>query len=537
MTNLCHVCGIGDGSFVLHTRPRSKGSFFPFLSTSNKSHREGNDSVGCCAVCKAFLKEQWNSFEKLKIPIYERTYWVKSWGNNEDDESYMSSSVPNNEVVKKVFKTEKVDANDRLKTPDNNMVDYKCQHYADINASPLHFNGNKKRKLSRGFEPNIKKARHEDNICIKDYSIERLTKKDSLNINYSGEKIDLKENEVLDLSKPLRKQNNFKCLSCSCEMDSENNKENEALSTCKNCFSHLKNTQKNSLQNAKMKNVQHSANNDVPSLDISSLLNKNGFKRCGTLHQNQALQNAFIQNTSSISRSLDDINVEGKLTNINNKTNQKNKTSNMQEANDDVRPGDSSIDTDPLNDTLHAALGLIFLQHSQQHLKAKNINNHYSNVSYNESLSNFPITTQQLTTKEQLTTLQHQSTSQIQPKNITTCYKSSNKFSQLSIINKEEPNTINSNQTSKMYYGNNFPLIAPNKNICINNNLNESSTINNDLNRSNVNINYLNINGDMVNKKVKECDNGCSDGSNEVWPGVEKIQEMYQSYLHGSPII
>ena len=83
---VCYVCGIeGANGATIHTKPREKGAYFPFL----ESHERPKGSrlptrhgcVDACSVCYSFLNQQWESFERTKTPVIKRLYWLKRHDN------------------------------------------------------------------------------------------------------------------------------------------------------------------------------------------------------------------------------------------------------------------------------------------------------------------------------------------------------------------------------------------------------------------------------------------------------------------------
>ncbi|XP_076811975.1 uncharacterized protein LOC143458949 [Clavelina lepadiformis] len=84
---VCFVCGNAtceDNMVQLYSRcPRSRVDtpFFPFLEYHDPA--PGADamkddwSVTACFVCNALLCQQWESFERTRMPISKRLYWLK----------------------------------------------------------------------------------------------------------------------------------------------------------------------------------------------------------------------------------------------------------------------------------------------------------------------------------------------------------------------------------------------------------------------------------------------------------------------------
>ena len=79
----CYICGCArTGSHPISMRQNSQsGSYFPFLET----HEPPNDSrpptsdgvVLACYVCFSYLNQQWECYEKSKVPLVKRIYWLK----------------------------------------------------------------------------------------------------------------------------------------------------------------------------------------------------------------------------------------------------------------------------------------------------------------------------------------------------------------------------------------------------------------------------------------------------------------------------
>ncbi|XP_060538504.1 synapsin-1-like, partial [Pantherophis guttatus] len=81
----CFVCGGGIGrgkELRLQVRPaRAHQPFFPFLQQQEPAPGAREVSAeGCalvCAVCRCFLAEQWDAFERARTPVEKRMYWLK----------------------------------------------------------------------------------------------------------------------------------------------------------------------------------------------------------------------------------------------------------------------------------------------------------------------------------------------------------------------------------------------------------------------------------------------------------------------------
>lgn len=63
------------------SRSRPDRPFFPFLEYHDPApgaESMGEDwSVIACQVCSAFLIQQWETFERTRMPINKRLYWLK----------------------------------------------------------------------------------------------------------------------------------------------------------------------------------------------------------------------------------------------------------------------------------------------------------------------------------------------------------------------------------------------------------------------------------------------------------------------------
>lgn len=83
------MCGnniLDETAQILYSRvptPMSRYDcpFFPFLEYHDPAPgaepMSDNWTVICCQVCKAFLTQQWDSFERANFPINKRLYWLK----------------------------------------------------------------------------------------------------------------------------------------------------------------------------------------------------------------------------------------------------------------------------------------------------------------------------------------------------------------------------------------------------------------------------------------------------------------------------
>ncbi|XP_039174553.1 uncharacterized protein LOC120296704, partial [Crotalus tigris] len=81
----CFICGGGISRGKerrLQVRaPRGPQPFFPFLQHQEPAPGAREVSAeGCalvCAVCRCFLAEQWDAFERARTPVEKRMYWLK----------------------------------------------------------------------------------------------------------------------------------------------------------------------------------------------------------------------------------------------------------------------------------------------------------------------------------------------------------------------------------------------------------------------------------------------------------------------------
>ncbi|XP_064375841.1 genetic suppressor element 1 isoform X3 [Dromaius novaehollandiae] len=81
----CFICGGGISrgkELKLQVRPpRDHRPFFPFLQHQEPAPgARAVSAEGCalvCAVCRCFLGEQWDSFERSRTPVEKRMYWLK----------------------------------------------------------------------------------------------------------------------------------------------------------------------------------------------------------------------------------------------------------------------------------------------------------------------------------------------------------------------------------------------------------------------------------------------------------------------------
>jgi hypothetical protein len=85
-SEICFVCGSKGASSLLYTRPHDEGfPYFSFLESHippRGAHRPtGSGAVNACAVCHAFLNQQWDAFERSRTPLVKRLYWLKRVDN------------------------------------------------------------------------------------------------------------------------------------------------------------------------------------------------------------------------------------------------------------------------------------------------------------------------------------------------------------------------------------------------------------------------------------------------------------------------
>lgn len=82
---VCFVCGSPGADTRLYTKTRDKEPYFPFLEHHDPprgSRTPGADgAVDSCRVCYAFLRQQWEAYERTKTPAIKRLYWLKRSDN------------------------------------------------------------------------------------------------------------------------------------------------------------------------------------------------------------------------------------------------------------------------------------------------------------------------------------------------------------------------------------------------------------------------------------------------------------------------
>ncbi|XP_078485569.1 uncharacterized protein LOC144742369 [Ciona intestinalis] len=86
-TIVCFVCGNSTSEsnisplFSRSQRTHHNAPFFPFLEyhdpAPGASPMQDDWSVDACFVCKSILAQQWESFERGRMPIGKRLYWLK----------------------------------------------------------------------------------------------------------------------------------------------------------------------------------------------------------------------------------------------------------------------------------------------------------------------------------------------------------------------------------------------------------------------------------------------------------------------------
>ncbi|XP_050398933.1 genetic suppressor element 1 isoform X3 [Patella vulgata] len=82
---VCFVCGNIGADLHLNIKQKDKGPYFPFLEQHEppKGCRlpGGDGVVDSCTVCFAFLRQQWEAYERNKTPAIKRLYWLKRSDN------------------------------------------------------------------------------------------------------------------------------------------------------------------------------------------------------------------------------------------------------------------------------------------------------------------------------------------------------------------------------------------------------------------------------------------------------------------------
>lgn len=81
----CFICGSGvtpGKELELRVKYRhGSAPFFPFLQgqepAPGAAEIDADGSARVCAVCRCFLCEQWNAFERSRTPLDKRVYWLK----------------------------------------------------------------------------------------------------------------------------------------------------------------------------------------------------------------------------------------------------------------------------------------------------------------------------------------------------------------------------------------------------------------------------------------------------------------------------
>ncbi|ESN93107.1 hypothetical protein HELRODRAFT_165267 [Helobdella robusta] len=137
MTNdlTCFVCGVAGAPHFLHTKPRKTGAYFTFLANHippNNAKLPADDGrVSCCIICKAFLTEQWKSYEKRKTPMVERLFWMK----RTDDKMFTGAEMS----VQKEYISQVIGLNNNT----NNSSFYGSSHINGISSrNTVEHNGN-----------------------------------------------------------------------------------------------------------------------------------------------------------------------------------------------------------------------------------------------------------------------------------------------------------------------------------------------------------------------------------------------------------
>ncbi|KAG0712393.1 hypothetical protein GWK47_018556 [Chionoecetes opilio] len=82
----CYVCGCARcGEYPLAVRQQATGPYFPFLETHEPpdgSEPPSSDGrILSCFLCYSYLREQWQMYERDKVPPVKRIYWLKRVDN------------------------------------------------------------------------------------------------------------------------------------------------------------------------------------------------------------------------------------------------------------------------------------------------------------------------------------------------------------------------------------------------------------------------------------------------------------------------
>ncbi|KAL3859018.1 hypothetical protein ACJMK2_009259 [Sinanodonta woodiana] len=84
---ICFVCGNTGADARLCIRQRDRGPYFPFLEHHDPpkgSRPPASDGmIDSCHVCYAFLRQQWETYERTNTPAIKRLYWLKRSDNGQ----------------------------------------------------------------------------------------------------------------------------------------------------------------------------------------------------------------------------------------------------------------------------------------------------------------------------------------------------------------------------------------------------------------------------------------------------------------------
>ncbi|KAK3580302.1 hypothetical protein CHS0354_003535 [Potamilus streckersoni] len=84
---ICFVCGNPGADARLCIRQRDRGPYFPFLEHHDPpkgSRPPASDGmIDSCHVCYAFLRQQWETYERTNTPAIKRLYWLKRSDNGQ----------------------------------------------------------------------------------------------------------------------------------------------------------------------------------------------------------------------------------------------------------------------------------------------------------------------------------------------------------------------------------------------------------------------------------------------------------------------